>query len=132
MKDTVDRAETAPRSEEEQRPGTMTSVREKYWSGKYVLTNVIILLIAAIAGYLQYVAYPALMTAPPPPNGNGFGETNVVLGLSFLTFQFSATNPNCLNPGCILKGVPAFDFCQALVYLVILINLIHFVRLRGR
>ena len=108
------------------------TAKERYWSGKFVLMNAILLLLALIAGYLQYVAYPALMTSPLPPNGYGFGESNVVLTLSFLTFQFSATNPNCLTPGCVLKGVPAFDFCQGLIYLVVLINLVHFIRLRTR
>jgi len=97
-----------------------------------VLTNLIILLLALVAGYLQYVAYPALMTAPAPPNGTGFGETNVVLSLSFLTFQFSATSPNCLGSPCTIRGVPAFDFCQALIYLVVLINLVRFVRLQSK
>jgi hypothetical protein len=110
----------------------VVSTREKYWSGKFILTNVILLLLAAIAGYLEYVAYPALMTSPYPPSGYGFGETNVVLNLSFLTFQLSAVNSNCASSICPVKGIPAFDFCQALVYLVILINLVHFVRLRTR
>ena len=64
----------------------------RYWSTKFVLINVTLILLAIIAAYLQYVAYPALMTAPTPANGgNGFGETNVVLNLSFLTFQSNST-----------------------------------------
>jgi len=55
-----------------------------------------------------------------------------VLTLSFLTFQLSAVNSNCTSGVCPVKGVPAFDFCQALVYLVILINLVHFVRLKSK
>ncbi len=105
---------------------------ERYWEGKFILTNAVVLLLALVAGYLEYVAYPALMTAPVPPAGTGFGESNVVLSLSFLTFQLSATNPNCTGGPCFLKGEPAFDFCQALIYLVILMNLARFVRLRSK
>jgi hypothetical protein len=124
--------ENVPNSEESSGQQEQRSKPEKYWSGKFIFTNLIILLLATLAGYLQYIAYPALMTSATPPVGSGFGETNVVLTISFLTFQFSATNPNCTNPGCVLKGVPAFDFCQALLYLVILVNLVHFIRLRGK
>src|SRR5579872_5536225 len=106
--------------------------RERYWSRKFILTNVVLLVLAAVTGYLQYVAYPALMTSPLPPNGNGFGETNVVLILSFLTFQLSAVNSNCASSVCPVKGVPAFDFFQALIYLTILINLVRFVQLRSK
>ena len=97
----------------------------KYWSTKFILINISLILLAIIAGYLQYVAYPALMTAPTPANGgNGFGESNVILNLSFLTFQLNATG-SCSNAPCMLKGVPAFDFCQAMIYLVIVVNLVH-------
>jgi hypothetical protein len=104
---------------------TATPKGSKYWSLKFNLVNVTIALLASIAGYLQYVAYPALMTAPIPSNGGtGFGESNVVLNLTFLTFQLNATG-TCGNSPCLLKGVPAFDFCQGLIYLLILINLVH-------
>jgi len=119
--------QSTPNSEENQNleiPGK----KESYWSRKFALINAILLLLALVAGYLEYVAYPALMTSPPPPSGYGFGETNVVLTLSWLTYQFSATNPNCLTPGCVLKGIPAFDLCQGLIYLVVLINLVHLIR----
>ena len=97
----------------------------KFWSMKFVLLNVTLMLLSVVAGYLQYVAYPALMTAPTLANGgNGFGESNVVLNLSFLTFQLNAIG-TCSNSPCLLKGVPAFDFCQAMIYLVIVVNLVH-------
>jgi hypothetical protein len=119
-------------SQQEHVDKPVVSTAEKYWSSKFILTNVILLLLAGVAGYLEYVAYPALMTSPFPPNGYGFGETNVVLNLSFLTFQLSAVNSNCASSICPVKGIPAFDFCQALIYLVILVNLVHFVRLRTK
>jgi hypothetical protein len=104
----------------------------KYWSTKFVLLNLAFILLAIIAGYLQYVAYPALMTAPTPENGgNGFGESNVVLNLSFLTFQLNATG-TCSSSPCELKGVPAFDFCQAMIYLIIVINLVHLYNRRSK
>jgi hypothetical protein len=124
--------ENVPEAEERQHLEVSQVVRERYWDGKFILTNVILVLLAVVAGYLQYVVYPALMTSPTPPAGYGFGETNVVLTLSFLTFQFSATNPNCLTPGCVLKGVPAFDFCQALIYLAVVFGLARYVRLRTK
>ena len=122
-----------PQSENSQRSEAFQVVREKYWSGRFILTNLVIVLLAIMAGYLQYVAYPALMTGSSL-SGAGFGETNVVLSLSFLTFQFSATDPNsnCASSGCVLKGVPAFDFCQALIYLLILVDLVRIVRLRSK
>ena len=125
-------SENVPGSEEAGKaPVQARNERERYWSSRFVLMNSVLLLLAAVAGYLEYIAYPALMTSATPPVGTGFGETNVVLSISFLTYRFSATNPNCLNSGCVLPGVPAFDFCQALIYLVILINLVRLVRLRS-
>jgi len=104
----------------------------RYWSTKFVLINVTLILLAVVAAYLQYIAYPALMTAPTPANGgNGFGETNVVLNLSFLTFQLNSTG-SCSNSPCLLKGVPAFDFCQAMIYLVIVVNLVHLYNRRAK
>jgi len=125
-------SENPSNSVESQRAEFPAASHEVFWAGKFVLTNIVILVLALLAGYLQYVAYPALMTGAAPPNGTGFGESNVVLSLSFLTFQLSATNPNCLGGPCFLRGVQAFDFCQALVYLVILVNLARFVRLRWK
>jgi hypothetical protein len=119
--------------DEKQRMETIPPLsKEKFWTFKFLLTNLILLLLAAIAGYLQYVAYPALLTSQLPPNGNGFGETNVVLNLSFLTFQLNAVNSNCSSAVCPIKGVPAFDFCQAVIYLIILLNLVRFIQLRSK
>jgi len=122
----------APSPEEQQQlPQTRVATR-KYWTTNFIFTNVVLLLMAILAGYLEYVAYPALMSNPSFPYGTGFGETNVVLNLSFLTYSFTATNTaTCGTANCLLKGVPAFDFCQALVYLVILINLAHIIRVRN-
>lgn len=119
----------APSPEEQQNFQPTRIAKKKYWTGNFILTNVVVLFLALVAGYFEYVAYPALMSGPSFPYGAGFGETNVVLNLSFLTFQVTATNTiTCATPNCVLKGIPAFDFCQALVYLVILMNLAHFVR----
>jgi len=104
-----------------------------YWTPKFVVLNITILFLAIVAGYLQYVAYPALLSAPMITSGGngpfGFGETNVVLNLSFLTFQINAVG-NCSGNSCELRGVPAFDFCQAMVYLVIIVNVIHSINRR--
>lgn len=123
----------APSPEERQQTQFTQISRKKYWTGNFILTNAMLLLMALVAGYLEYIAYPALVSSPSFPYGTGFGETNVVLNLSFLTFQLTATNTTtCATANCVLKGVPAFDLCQALVYLVILINLVHFVRSRSK
>lgn len=121
-----------PNPEKTQQLDAHQPPHEGYWSAKFIATNGILLLLALVAGYLEYVAYPALMTGSTPPFGDGFGESNVVLNLSFLTYRFTATNPNCGSSGCTLVGVPAFDFCQGLIYLVILINVAHFIRLKSK
>jgi hypothetical protein len=98
-----------------------------YWNGKFVLINVTILLLALVAGYLQYAVYPGVLSAPVP--AGGYGESNPVLILSFLTFQINATG-NCLGGTCVLRGVPAFDFCQAMIFLLIIVNIVHAINRR--
>jgi hypothetical protein len=98
-----------------------------YWNAKFILINIIILILAIVAAYLQFVAYPALLTAPQ--SSGGYGETNVVLNLSFLTFRIDAT-ADCGGSTCQLKGVPAFDFFQAMIYLLIIVNVVHFINRR--
>ena len=93
-----------------------------YWNGKFVLINVTLVLLAIVAGYLQYVSYPAVISAPV--SSGGYGESNPVLVLSFLTFQINAVG-NCLGGSCLLRGVQAFDFCQAMIYLLIVVNIVH-------
>ena len=101
----------------------------KYWNAKFVLINLTVVILAIIAGYLQYVAYPAVLSASVA--SGGYGESNVVLNLSFLTFQINAVG-NCSGTNCELRGVPAFDFCQAMIFLLIIVNLVHVFNLRRR
>jgi hypothetical protein len=98
-----------------------------YWSAKFVLVNIIILLLALVAAYLQYVAYPSLLSSSP--SSGGYGETNIVLNLSFLTFQINAVG-SCGGSSCELRGVPAFDFFQAMIYLLIIVNVVHLINRR--
>ncbi len=93
-----------------------------YWNPKFVMINVAVVLLALVAGYLQYVAYPAVISAPV--TSGGYGENNPVLVLSFLTFQINAVG-NCLGGSCLLRGVQAFDFFQAMIYLLIIVNIVH-------
>ena len=100
------------------------SGEQRYWNPRFILLNVTLFLLAIASAYLEYVAYPALMIAPynPIDPSAGFGEHNVVLKLSFLTFQYFSTS----RSGQYLVGVPAFDFFQAFVYVIIIVNLVHF------
>ncbi len=104
---------------------------------KFVILNVAILIAAVVAGYLEYVVYPAVMTAPLAGSGGtgpfGYGESNAVLHLSFLSFRVDA-NSRCFQNTCYgrLIGVPAFDFCQALIYALVVINIVHFYNLRKK
>src|ERR1700730_14813583 len=98
-----------------------------YWSAKFALVNAIILILALVAAYLQYVAYPSLLSSSP--SAGGYGETSIVLSLSLLTFQINAVG-NCGSSSCELRGVPAFDFFQAMIYLLIIVNIVHLVNRR--
>ncbi len=48
----------------------MSQRKTRYWDGKFVALNAILLLLAAIAAYLEYSVYPAIMT-------QSFGETGL-------------------------------------------------------
>ena len=101
-----------------------------FWTGKQIATNVVLIALASIAGYLQYYLYPLVMSAIPDSiNGSGFGETNITLKFSFLTFQYAATR--CTSFSCTrLVGIPGFDFFQAIIIALVVINLLHLLNIR--
>lgn len=97
-----------------------------FWTGKHTASTVILSIFALIAAYLQYSVYPTIMSAT---NGYGFGLKNVSLKLSFLTFQYSTTK--CTYVSCVRQvGVPAFDFFQAIVLVIVMMNALHLYNLR--
>lgn len=89
---------------------------------KMVVTNLVLGLLALISGVLEYVVYQTIIS-------NDFGETNVSLKLSFLSFRYFATR--CIGGYCTrLAGVPAFDFFQLFIYLIIVYNVLKFIQSR--
>ena len=101
----------------------------RFWTGKQVATNVVILALASLAAYLQYYLYPLVMARPL--GSFGFGETNISLKFSFLTFQYIATR--CVGGTCKpLTGVPAFDFFQAMIALLIFVNVLQYFNTRKK
>ena len=101
----------------------------RFWTGKQVVTNAVILALASLAAYLQYYLYPLVMARPL--SSFGFGETNISLKFSILTFQYIATR--CVGGTCKpLTGIPAFDFFQALIVLLIFVNVLQFFNTRKK
>ena len=94
---------------------------QKYWDGRFVIINAILLLLALVAGYLEYSVYPAIMS-------QNFGETGILLRLSPLTFRLDGTR--CFQSCQSLVGIPSLDFFQIFVIALVVINLAHFFRLR--
>jgi hypothetical protein len=90
------------------------------------------LALAGIAAYLEYYLYPLVMARPIYSlSGLGFGETDISLKLSFLTFQYTATR--CMGATCTrLVGIQAFDFFQLAVIIVVLINVFHLISTRKK
>ena len=102
--------------------------RAAFWTTKQIVLDSFLIVFAIIAAYLQYYFYPLVMSRPAV-FGNGFGETNITLKLSFLTFQYVATR--CTNSSCVrLAGIPAFDFFQAILLMFIVVNLVHLYNVR--
>jgi hypothetical protein len=107
------------------------SKKTPYMDAKFAFTNAILVLIALVAAYLQYDVYPAIMTKSP------FYETNITLHLSIFTFTYDSTRctlsdttvSNCSAAGGTvvhILGVPAFDFFQLFIAMIILANIYHF------
>jgi len=104
----------------------------RFWTARQIATNLIILALASVAGYLQYYLYPLIMSRPLNSlAGLGFGETNNSLKFSILTFQYTATR--CMGTSCArLVGIPAFDFFQVMIIILIFANVLHFINTRKK
>ncbi|MGI0078791.1 MAG: hypothetical protein ACRECH_04135 [Nitrososphaerales archaeon] len=98
-----------------------TSSRKGFWDPRFVLTIGILSFLALIAAYLQYLYYPSVLLS------NQFGETNVSVHLSFLTFQVNATRGVEVVP-----GIPSLDFFQFFVIVIILVSLSHYFERRRK
>ncbi|MDG6907463.1 MAG: hypothetical protein JRN20_16950 [Nitrososphaerota archaeon] len=93
--------------------------QRKFFGIKLVAVDSLLGLFAIIAGYLEYVLYPSVIA-------NDFGESNIALKLSFLTFRYYATR--CEGGYCArLAGVPAFDFFQLFIYLIVFYTVFKFI-----
>ncbi len=98
--------------------------RVRYWDAKFLAINSILILIIAVAAYLQYGLYPSLMSS------SGYGESNLTLVLSFLTYRFDFNRCAATCPGPRLSGVPALDFVQIFVIVLVLVHISHFLAFR--
>jgi hypothetical protein len=129
-------------SQAEVSEGSRSSVRSGFWSGRFIITIAVLLLIALIAAYLQYVYYASLLPNPP------FYESNVTLHLGFFSYAYDAIKcvppdsnqtpipvTDCLAEGGTFEtitGVPAFDFFQFFFALFILTNILHVIQRRNK
>lgn len=89
------------------------------WTSRIFLTNIVLIIAAILSAYLEYVAYRKDLVSEL--------ETHIGLRLSFLTYQYDA-----IRGSTQIIGLPAFDFFQAIVYLAIIINIWHFLRVGKR
>jgi hypothetical protein len=96
-----------------------TELKEKHGSNvRFLLTTLTLAVLGFLAIYLQYVVYPSIMS-------NVYGETQIQLHLSFLTYWYSAKNcvvsSSCLS----IAGVPAFDFAQLFFIILAVTTIFH-------
>jgi hypothetical protein len=97
-------------------------LQEKHSSNiRFAVTAFILAVLGVVAAYLQYIVYPSIMS-------NKFGETQIQLHLSFLTYWYSAKNcvvsASCFN----IPGLPAFDFAQLFFILLAAMIVLHFAK----
>jgi hypothetical protein len=92
---------------------------------------VILVVIAAVVAYLEYDAYPTIMAGHP------FYESDITLHLAPFTYAYNAircvrgtptTVANCSELGGTIQtihGIPALDFFQLFVVIIVLANIYH-------
>jgi hypothetical protein len=100
-------------------PEAILTANPRYWTWKAIATDASLIVLAIVSAYLQYVAYPALMASTP------YNETSISLNVSFLTYQYYAVRCGpqfCQN----LSGVPALDFFQLFVLILVAVNILRF------
>ena len=93
--------------------------KSRYWTNRLYITNVLLMIAAVILAYLEYVAYRQDLVSEL--------ETNIVLKISFLTFQYEAVRGSTQ-----IVGLPSFDFFQAVLYIAILFNAWQFIKARRK
>ena len=104
----------------------------RFWTVRQIATNSVFMVLAIVAAYLQYYLYPLVMSRPLYSlTGLGFGESDISLKFSFLTFQYTATR--CMGSNCTrLVGINAFDFFQLIIIILVIINVLHFLNTRKK
>lgn len=93
--------------------------QRKLWDSRFLLTALILALLALVSAYLEYVVYPSILVS------SQFGETNVSLHLSFLSFQYLATRGSEPVP-----GILSLDFFQIFFISLIGFFLWHYYEVR--
>jgi hypothetical protein len=93
--------------------------KRPFLTSRLLFVDFVLLLLSVVAGYAEYVVYPQIME-------NVFGETNVTLSISFLTFRYTAFRINRT-----IVGVPAFDFFQFFLYAAIVYTVLKYIEYRS-
>lgn len=105
--------------------GKVVSMDEvKYWDSKFIVLNLIIILVLAIAAYFEFYYYPSIML------GQNYGESNLTLVLGFLTYRYDFNRCSLTCPGPRLTGVSALDFIQVLLIVLVVIHVAHYLGYR--
>jgi hypothetical protein len=92
--------------------------KKPFLTSRLLFVDLVLLILSVVAGYAQYIVYPQIME-------NAFGETNLMLSISFLTFRYTAFRIDRT-----IVGVPAFDFFQFFLYAAIVYTALKFIENR--
>ncbi|MHB1908812.1 MAG: hypothetical protein ACYCQJ_08055 [Nitrososphaerales archaeon] len=96
--------------------------RKPFWSARFLIFEALLLTLVGLSAYLEYSVYPSLMR-------NSFGETQIVLHVSLLTFSFNANR--CIGQTCsTVIGLPSFDFAQLFTIFFIGLGLYHLINVK--
>lgn len=96
--------------------------KKPFWSARFLILEAVLLTLIGLSAYLEYSVYPSLMQ-------NSFGETQVVLHVSLLTFSFNANR--CIGQTCsTVIGLPSFDFAQLFTIFFIGFGLYHLIKVK--
>jgi hypothetical protein len=87
--------------------------------------------LALIAAYLEYEVYPSIMSGAP------FLESDISLHLSLFSYAYDSVRctPDVSVANCpagsvqTIIGIPAFDFFQLFIAVIIIVNIYHALRL---
>lgn len=98
----------------------------RYWDVKFIVLNLIIVLLLAIVAYFEFYYYPSIMA------GSNYGESNLTLVLGLLTYRYDFNRCSMSCPGPRLTGVPALDFFQLLLIVLVVSHVTHYWSYRRR